>query len=263
MKKMILFLLIVALFTGCYTTFYPNVAQQVDGIENVPDSTRQIIINNYYESNEYYQVPRYQRYSLLWGDYYWDPFYYNYGYYHWEPYYWYGRYYYYNPRSHYWYYYHHYPYYYSGGGSGGNEGSHERDRIRKPGYEPLMNAPATSTAPFISVGIENDIISRPDKRSDVGINSGIGGTPASSSSPRIESVGKVSDKSGGDTHKSNDNSIYKPSGRSNSNSKSSSTTVSTPKSSRQSQPAIQKPASSTSSNNKKSSSESSTTNEKK
>lgn len=262
MKNIVLILLILALLTGCYTTFYPNVAQQVEGIEEVPDSARQIIINNYYESNEYYQIPRYQRYSLLWGSYYWDPFYYDYGYYHWEPYYWYGRYYYYNPRSHYWYYYHH-PYYHYGGGSGGNGGSRDRDRILKPGYEPLMSAPATDIAPFISVGTDNNIISRPGKRSDVDVNSGIGSSTPSSSSPRIESVGKSSDNTGSEATKSNDNSIYKPSGSNGQNSKSSSTTVSTPKSSRQSQPAIQKPASTTSSSGKKSSSESSTSNEKK
>ncbi len=264
MKKILLPLLTLMLFTGCYTTFYPSVAQQIESVEHIPDSTRQIIINNYYESNEYYQVPRYQRYSLLWSDYYWDPFYYNYRYYHWEPYYWYGHYYYYNPRSHYWYHYrpHHH------GGSGERPGRANRERIYKPAYEPLMSSQASGITPFISVGREENIITRPGKPSGVDINSGIGERP-SSSSPRIEPIGKTSHKSGAESSQTNDNTIYKPSHKSSEtneqNVKAPSTNTSTAKPSRQSQsqPAIKKPSVSTSSSTKKSSSESSNSNKKK
>lgn len=79
MKKLLIFVFALILLSGCYTTFYPPADQNYTGAEEIPDSTRQVIINNYYESNEYYQTPHYQRYSLLWGSYYWDPFYYDYG----------------------------------------------------------------------------------------------------------------------------------------------------------------------------------------
>ena len=88
MKKILLILLMAFTLSSCYTTFYPPEYIDIGNAESVPDSTRQVIINNYYETSEYYQVPYYRRYSLLWDDYYWDPFYYDYGYYHWRPYYW-------------------------------------------------------------------------------------------------------------------------------------------------------------------------------
>ena len=91
MKKIFLILIAAITLSSCYTTFYPPQSMDMGAAETVPDSTRQIIINNYYETTEYYQIPNYRRYSLLWGDYYWDPFYYDYDYYRWRPYYWYGN----------------------------------------------------------------------------------------------------------------------------------------------------------------------------
>ncbi|MDZ7820984.1 MAG: hypothetical protein U5N26_03725 [Candidatus Marinimicrobia bacterium] len=134
----------------------------------------------------------YQRYSLLWGSYYWDPFYYDYGYYHWEPHYWHGSYYYYNPRSRYWYYYDPYYHWQQGSWTGGTGGSQDQERIRKPGYRTLMNTSSDGTvAPFVSVGNENNSISKPGKSSGVDINSGISSSP-DGNSPRIESLGKRS-----------------------------------------------------------------------
>ncbi len=190
MKKLLIPLLTLALFSGCYTTFYPIAGQMMENSDAVPDSTRQIIINNYYETTEYYQVPHYQRYSLLWGSYYWDPFYYDYSYYRWVPYYWYGTYYYYNPYNRYWYYYdHHHPW--SGGSwSGGSGSSQDQERIRKPGYNTLMSAP-TDAAPFISVSENNDTrIDKPGKKIGVDVNTGLSSSPSDNGSPYIESVGK-------------------------------------------------------------------------
>lgn len=268
MKKLLILLFAAALLSGCYTTFYPTVAQQIGDTAEIPDSTKQIIINNYYESNEYYQVPHRWRYSLLWDSYYWDPFYYDYSYYHWQPYYWYGSYYYYNPYNHYWYY---YPpsYYYGGGGE-----NHDQERIRKPGYQTLMSTSGSAAAPFVSVGSDNGLIGKPGKRSEIDINSGVGNNTYSPS-PRIESVGKSSATDNNAVYKSGDNtSTYKPS-TTNDNSKKSSTstysapkskpstsTYSAPKSSSTSSPKS-KPSRTTSSSGKSSSTESSTSKDKK
>ena len=230
MKKIWLVLLTGIILSGCYTTFYPSEAMNMGGAEAVPDSTRQIIINNYYETTEYYQVPHYRRYSLLWGDYYWDPFYYDYSYYSWRPYYWYGNYYYYNPHNHYWYYYdryHHWDNGYwtgSGGSSGGNA---DKERIHKPGYNVLMNSP-TGAAPFVSVGSDNDHISKPVKKVGVNVNSGI--TNDNNYSPQIQSVGKKSlnGNTSSRTVSKKMPSTYKPSSTTG-NSKKPSSTYSTQK----------------------------------
>lgn len=260
MKKILILLFTAAIFSGCYTTFYPAVAQQVEDAGEIPDSTRQIIINNYYESNEYYQVPQRWRYSLLWDSYYWDPFYYDYSYYHWQPYYWYGSYYFYNPYSHYWYYYP--PSYYYGGGSGNSSGNQDQDRIRKPGYQTLMSSAGTGAAPFVSVGADNGLIGKPMKRSDVDINNGIGNN-GNVPSPYIESVGKSSVTDNNAVYKSGDNtSTYKPSSTDGNSKKSSTSSYSAPKSSSTST-AKSKPSRTTSSSAKNSPSESSTSNEKK
>ncbi len=188
MKKILLILLTGVILSGCYTTFYPSEAMNMGGAEAVPDSTRQIIINNYYETTEYYQVPHYRRYSLIWGGYYWDPFYYDYSYYSWRPYYWYGNYYYYNPHNHYWYYYDH-NYWYSGSGSGGSSGGNgDKGRVHKPGYNELMSSP-TGTAPFVSIASDNGRVNKPAKKVGVNVNSGLS-NDNTSYHPQIQSVGK-------------------------------------------------------------------------
>jgi len=228
MKKIFLILLIAFTLSSCYTTFYPPEYMDMGNAESVPDSTRQVIINNYYETTEYYQVPHYRRYSLLWDDYYWDPFYYDYGYYHWRPYYWYGNYYYYNPYNHYWYYYDRYNHWdngnWTGGGSGGNG---NKDRLHKPGYQVLMNSP-TGAAPFISVGSDNDHIGKPVKK--VGLNVNSGNTNDNNYSPQIQSVGKKSlkDNTSPRAVSKKTQSSYKPSSTTG-NSKKSSSTYSTQK----------------------------------
>jgi len=248
MKKVFFVLLIAFTLSSCYTTFYPPEYMDMGAAESVPDSTKQIIINNYYETTEYYQVPHYRRYSLLWSDYYWDPFYYDYGYYHWRPYYWYGNYYYYNPHNHYWYYYDRYHHwdngYWTGGGSGS---SGNKDRIHKPGYQVLMNSP-TGAAPFVSVGSDNDPIAKPGKKVGVSINSGI--TNDNDYTPQIQSVGKKSlqDNTTPRVVSKKPQSTYKPSSTNN-NSKKSSSTYST-----------QKQSSSNSSSSSNSKSKSSSTN---
>lgn len=260
MKKILILLFAAAMLSGCYTTLYPTVAQQVGEAGEIPDSTKQIIINNYYESNEYYQVPHHWRYSLLWDSYYWDPFYYDYSYYHWQPYYWYGSYYYYNPYNHYWYYYP--PSYYYGGASGGSGENRDRERIRKPGYQTLMSTSESSVAPFISVGSDNGLIGKPGRSSEVDVNSGIGNN-SYSPSPRIESVGKSSATDNNAVYKSGNNtSTYKPSSTNDNSKKSSSSSYSAPKSSSNSAPKS-KPSRTTSSSTKSSSSESTKSNEKK
>ena len=252
MKKILIFLLTAVIISGCYTTLYPPISQQIEGTAEIPDSTRQIIINNYYETTEYYQVPRYHRYSLIWGSHIWDPFYYDYSYYHWRPYYWYGSYYYYNPYNNYWFYYdHHYPGYWTGGGGSG--GRNDQERIHKPGYR-VLGSTTDNAAPFISVGSQIERISRPGKKSNIDINSGIGTSSMRSTSPQIESVGKSSlNTSGGSSIKKESTggtsspavkenkpsstsrgTVTKPSTRqsnSSTRSKPASTTRSTPKSS--------------------------------
>jgi hypothetical protein len=230
MKKILLILLVTFTLSSCYTTFYPPEYMDMGNAESVPDSTRQIIINNYYETTEYYQVPHYRRYSLLWGDYYWDPFYYDYGYYNWRPYYYYGSYYYYNPHNHYWYYYDRYNNWNSGnwsggGNSGGNSGGNaDKGRIHKPGYNVLMNSPS-GVAPFVSVGSDDNHITKPVGKVGVNVNSGI--TNNNKYTPNIQSVGKKpinGSSSSSNTVKNikKTGSSYKPSSTSNSNKKSSS-----------------------------------------
>lgn len=239
------------LLSGCYTTFYPPANQNFDTASEIPDSARQVIINNYYETTKYYQTPNYQRYSLLWGSYYWDPFYYDYGYYHWEPYYWHGSYYYYNPRNRYWYY--HDPYYrwHDGswtGGTGG--GQQDQGRIQKPGYRTLMNTSSGGeTAPFVSVGNENNSISKPGTRSGIDINSGINNTSGQRNAPKIESLGKRSNVPS--------DSFYKKDGN-DSNKKPSSTSTSSRKPSYRPSTSSSSSSSSSSSGNTKSKSSSTT-----
>jgi len=228
MKKIFLILLVAFTLSSCYTTFYPPEYMDMGAAESVPDSTRQIIINNYYETTEYYQVPHYRRYSLLWDDYYWDPFYYDYGYYNWRPYYWYGNYYYYNPHNHYWYYYdryyhrdHHRPWNrgdWTGGSSGRNG---DQERIHKPGYNVLMNTP-TGVAPFVSVGSGNDQIIKPGKKVGLNVNSGI--TNDNNYTPQIQSVGKkpINGNTSSGTVSKKTGTSYKPSSTGNSTKKSSS-----------------------------------------
>ncbi len=267
MKKILLILLVAFTLSSCYTTFYPPEYMDMGNAESVPDSTRQVIINNYYETTEYYQVPYYRRYSLLWDDYYWDPFYYDYGYYHWRPYYWYGNYYYYNPHNHYWYYYDRYHNWDSGNWSGdGNSGGNaDKGRIHKPGYKVLMNSP-TGVAPFVSVGSDNNHITKPVGKVGVNVNSGI--TNGNNYTPKIQSVGKKpinGSSSSSSTVKSikKTGSSYKPSSTSNNNKKSSSSSsYSTQKrnssSSSSSSSSKSKSSSTSSSTSKNSSSESST-----
>lgn len=190
MKKIFLILLTGVILSGCYTTLYPPQAMNNETNQTIPDSTRQVIINNYYETTEYYQVPHYRRYSLIWGGYYWDPFYYNYDYYTWRPYYWYGSYYYYNPYNHYWYYYDH-NYWHNGGGSTGGStgGNGDKNRIHKPGYTELISSP-TGSAPFISVGSEISRSKKPTGSIGVDVTSGLNNNSGYNS--RVESVGKVS-----------------------------------------------------------------------
>lgn len=255
MKKIFLILIAAVMLSGCYTTLYPPANMDMSAADQVPDSTRQVIINNYYETTEYYQVPSYHRYSLIWGSYYWDPFYYDYSYYHWRPYYWYGNYYYYNPRNHYWYYYdHYYPWHYGEWTPGSGSGNGDKERIHKPGYNVLMNSPSGS-APFVSVGSDdNGRVTKPVGKVGVDVNSGITNDNNYRSSGTIQSIGKkpvgtssapadVSKKptsgykSTSDKKQSN-SPVYKPmkqssssSSSSNSKSKSSSTSSSTSKSS--------------------------------
>ncbi|MEA2078069.1 MAG: hypothetical protein U9O95_08640 [Candidatus Marinimicrobia bacterium] len=231
MKKILLILLAGVILTSCYTTFYPSEYMNMSAADNIPDSTRQIIINNYYETTEYYQVPHYRRYSLLWGSYYWDPFYYDYDYYYWRPYYWYGNYYYYNPHNHYWYYYdHHYPWH-SGSWSGGSSGENgNKERIHKPGYNVLMSAPDGS-APFVSVGTDDNRVTKPIKKVGVDVNSGVQND--NSYHPQIQSVGKrpASSSSSSTTTIKKIGSSYKSSSTSNNTKKSSSSSGSKSKSS--------------------------------
>ncbi|MCF7833085.1 MAG: hypothetical protein K9N05_05880 [Candidatus Marinimicrobia bacterium] len=275
MKKLFLILLAGVILSGCYTTLYPPANMNIGSADAVPDSTRQIIVNNYYETTEYYQIPHYRRYSLLWNDYYWDPFYYDYGYYSWRPYYWYGHYYYYNPHNHYWYYYdRHYSYdrhhrWDSGNWSGGSSGgSSNKDRIHKPGYNVLMNSP-TGSAPFVSVGTDNGRVTKPVKKVGVNINSGVEND--NSYHPQIQSVGKKPlsgsnssstylkktttssnnpSSTNKDTKKSSSSSSYQKQNQSSSNSSSSSNGKS-------------KSSSTSSSSSKNSSNESSSTSSKK
>ena len=266
MKKIFLILIAAITLSSCYTTFYPPQSMDMGAAETVPDSTRQIIINNYYETTEYYQIPNYRRYSLLWGDYYWDPFYYDYDYYRWRPYYWYGNYYYYNPHNHYWYYYDRYDRWdrHPGDWSGS---SGEQERIHKPGYNVLMNSP-TGAAPFVSVGSENNQITKPGKKVGVSVNSGI--TNDNNYQPQIQSVGKKpldGNNSSGTVYK-NSGTSYKPSStvsgtkkstssRSYSNQKLKSNTSSSSSNSKY------KSSSTNSTSSKKSSSESSSSTSKK
>lgn len=187
MKKTLLIMLVAVILSGCYTTLYPPMSMDMQGSEQVPDSTKQVIINNYYETSEYYQIPHYSRYSWLWGDYYWDPFYYDYSYYRWRPHYWYGYYYYYNPYNNYWYYYDHDYTWHGGGGSGPSSGNNDKERIRKPGYTELMNSP-TGSAPYISVYNEDQ---RTERIGKVGLENKTSRT-GTVYTPRLESVGKTS-----------------------------------------------------------------------
>lgn len=267
MKKIFLILLVAFALSSCYTTFYPPEYLDMSGAESIPDSTRQIIINNYYETTEYYQVPHYRRYSLLWGDYYWDPFYYDYGYYHWRPYYWYGNYYYYNPYNHYWYYYDRYHNWdygsWTGGSSGGNA---DKERIHKPGYNVLMSSPS-GAAPFVSVGSDDNAI-KSVKKIGVDVNSGV--TNDNSYHPQIQSVGKKSlnGNTSSKTVSKKTESSYKPSSTSKSTKKSSSSSsYSTQKrnssSSSSSSSSKSKSSSTSSTSSKNSSSESSSSSNKK
>ncbi len=229
MKKILLILLAAFTLSSCYTTFYPPEYMDMGNAESVPDSTRQVIINNYYETTEYYQVPHYRRYSLLWDDYYWDPFYYDYGYYNWRPYYFYGSYYYYNPHNHYWYYYDRHGRYDrhdrwdSGNWSGGRNsgGNADKGRIHKPGYNVLMNSPS-GVAPFVSVGSDDNHITKPVGKVGVNVNSGVSNN--NTYQPKIQSVGKksINGNTSSPTSIKKTGSSYKPSSTSNSNKKSSS-----------------------------------------
>jgi len=282
MKKLMIFLLTAAVFSGCYTTFNPPVGQQIEGVSDIPDSTRQIIINNYYETTEYYQVPYYQRYNLLWGTYVWDPFYYDYSYYHWRPYYWYGNYYYYNPHRGYWVYYdHHYhrhPRYRpspwtGGGGSGGS--ANDQERIQKPGYRVLEGMSGSAT-PFVSVEPDIQRIGRPGSTIGPNAADGIGSSAGTGdTSPMIQSVGKrdaTSTSSGEGTSirktSPSDTGSSTPAVKSDKPSTTGQTRVTTPSSTRvtktrQSAPAAtSKQSSTTSSTTKSSSSEQSTENNK-
>ncbi len=238
MKKIFLILISVVLLTGCYTTLYPPANMDMSVSDEIPDSARQVIINNYYESTEYYQVPSYHRYSLLWGSYYWDPFYYDYSYYRWRPYYWYGNYYYYNPYSNYWYYYDPYYPWHSGSWTGGSSGGNgDKSRIHKPGYNVLMSSTSES-APFVSVGTNNNSggISKPGKKIGIDLNSDVTNNNGYYSNPNIQSLGKqpatgtTSDgnlKKSGSTYKAPSNkkpasTVYKPQKQRSSSSSSSS-----------------------------------------
>lgn len=237
MKKILLIILAGIILSGCYTTLYPPVTVQMQNATEVPDSARQVIINNYYETTEYYQMPHYQRYSLLWGDYYWDPFYYDYTYYNWRPYYWYGSYYYYNPHNHYWYYYHHDNY----GQAGPSNNRGDQERIHKPGYNQLMNSPSGS-APYIAVQNSEQRLQKVGK---VGIEQNTNSKNDGVYSPRLESVGKSSVGS---------NQIYKSdSNSSDEGYKAPSTTSSTEKSSSTSNSGSYKPKSASSSSSSNSS----------
>ena len=240
MKKILLILLAAVVLSGCYTTLYPPANMDMSAANDIPDSTRQVIVNNYYETTEYYQVPYYHRYSLLWGSYYWDPFYYDYSYYHWRPYYWYGHYYYYNPHNHYWYYYdHHYPWHYGSWDGGSSGGNGDKERIHKPGYSVLTSTPTGSSVPFVSGNSNNSRISKPIKKVGVDLNSGVRDNNEgyySSSKPRIESVGKKpvgstsstttigKSTSNNKSNKPSATTTYKPSKQSSSNRSSSSST---------------------------------------
>jgi hypothetical protein len=223
--------------------------------DNIPDSTRQVIVNNYYETTEYYQVPYYHRYSLLWDSYYWDPFYYDYGYYHWRPYYWYGHYYYYNPHNHYWYYYDRYYPWHSGSWTGGGSENGDKQRIHKPGYNVLTTSGSPQSLPFVSGANDNDRITKPVKKIGVDLNSDVNNNDGyySTSKPRIESVGKTTVGNNRNTTtygKSSNKDTYK---------KPSSTTYSTKKQSSRSQSSSTH-SSSSSSKSSKSSNTSSTSN---
>lgn len=217
--------------SGCYTTLYPPMSTEIQNAQDIPDSARQVIINNYYETTEYYQTPNYQRYSLLWGGNYWDPFYYDYSYYNWRPYYWYGSYYFYNPHNNYWYYYDRHDHHRRPGtrpvdqtGNTPGNASNNGERIHKPGYTKLMTSP-TESAPFIAV--QND-----DKRlqnvGKVGLDYNTTTKRDGIYSPRLESVGKTSVGSN-KSYKSSSNSsgeTYKPARTLTSSKKSSSTSSS-------------------------------------
>ncbi len=256
MKKTLLIMLVAVILSGCYTTLYPPMSMQMQSAEEVPDSVKQVIINNYYETSEYYQIPHYSRYSWLWGDYYWDPFYYDYSYYRWRPHYWGGYYYYYNPYNNYWYYYDH-DYTWHGGDTGGSSGN--KERIRKPGYTELINSP-TGSAPYISVYNQDSGTQRVGKVKLENKTTRTGTVY----SPRVEKVGKTSVNSNrtykSTETKSSGENYKRPS--SSSNTKKSSTAVYRPKSSSSSSSSSSKPSkgshtTSTSSKNNRSQSTSS------
>lgn len=266
MKKMFLILLTGIILSSCYTTFYPPQAMNTEMSEAIPDSTRQVIVNNYYETTEYYQIPNYRRYSLLWGDYYWDPFYYNYDYYSWRPYYWYGNYYYYNPYNRYWYYYDH-NYWHDGGDySGGTGGtSHDKERIHKPGYNVLMTTP-TDQAPFVSVGTDIGRSTKPVGSVGVNVTSGLNNNGSYNS--RVESVGKTSLSPNDGQYKSTvkkTNENYKPAKTSKTESKSTydNQAKSSSSSSSSNNNKVSKPSNTTSTSAKNSNNESSSSSSKK
>lgn len=195
MKRFALLLFTVLIFSGCYTTLYPPYNSEIaDTYTSIPDSTEQIIVNNYYESNEYYQVPNYYRYSFIWNDYYWDPFYYDSRYHNWRPYYWYGSYYYYNPRTDYWFYYRyhdHGPRPGDNGGSAVTPGRGTGERVRKPGYSQLMSTPSP-VAPFTSV---SGPVSKPGYNNGNTTNNSsvsVSGRNENYTQPRVQGVGKKS-----------------------------------------------------------------------
>lgn len=250
MKRFTLLLFTVLLFSGCYTTLYPPYNPEIaDTYSSIPDSTEKIIVNNYYESNEYYQVPNYYRYSFIWNDYYWDPFYYDSHYHNWRPYYWYGSYYYYNPNTDYWFYYRyhdHHPYPGDNGGSTVAPGTGER--VRKPGYSQLMSTP-TPVAPFTSV---SGPVGKPGYNSGNTSNNSVSvsGRNQNYTQPRVQSVGK---KTLGGQSSSSSYRVEKKQSVSSGSSSSSSHSKSTHSSSSYSKPSYKKQSVTSSSNNKSSS----------
>ena len=269
MKKILLVLLAAVILSGCYTTFYPPANMDMSAANDIPDSTRQIIINNYYETTEYYQLPRYQRYSLLWGSYYWDPFYYDYDYYHWRPYYWYGHYYYYNPHTHYWYYYdHHYPWH-SGSWTDGSGSNGDKGRVHKPGYSVLANTPTGGSVPFVYGSYEdNTRMTKPASKIGVDLNSDVTNNNDgyfTTSKPRIQSVGKTSvgtsDRTTTINKPASSNKQSKPSSTPSYNTKKQSSNSSSSSSS--SSGKVSKPSNTNSTSSKNTSNESSSSSSKK